>query len=85
MSNELNEGNGQLNDDVPEIHSYEGYHSTDEMHSANETTSFSEIGDVFMKPKPTVTLTGLTEGTDCTVSYAETAWTNASTYSAVFR
>ena len=57
MSNELNEGNGQLNDDVPEIHSYEGYHSTDEMHSANETTSFSEIGDVFMKPKPTVTLT----------------------------
>ena len=30
--------------------------------------------------KATVTLTGLTSGTDCTVSYAETAWTNAGTY-----
>ena len=31
--------------------------------------------------KPTVTLTGLTEGVNCTVAFDQTAWTNAGTYS----
>ena len=31
--------------------------------------------------KPTVTLTGLTEGVDCTVTFDEEAWINAGTYS----
>ena len=69
MSGELNDGNGQFNDDVPESSFYKEMHSTSELHSTEEIHSYSEFGKAFAKSKPAKTLT-TSKGMDEALKYS---------------